>query len=150
MSRLKSLPGVLAALSLVVFAAGVQAKEMVSVDRSEVNMRSGNSTKHPILWALTKGYPLEVTRRQGNWLQVRDFENDSGWVYRPMTGKKAHVIVKSRVVNVRSAPSTGSRVLGKAEYGEVLRTLENRDKWVKVQRDSGTKGWVSRGLVWGW
>ena len=150
MSRLKSLSGVLAAVSLVVCAAGVQAREMVSVDRAVVNMRSGSSTKHSILWALSKGYPLEVTRHQGNWLQVRDFENDQGWVYRPMVGKKAHVIVKSRVVNVRSAPSTSSRVLGKAEYGEVLRTLENKSQWVKVQRDGGTKGWVSRGLVWGW
>lgn len=150
MSRLKSLSGLLAAVALVVFAAGAQAKEMVSVDRAEVNMRSGSSTKHPILWALSKGYPLEVTSRQGNWLKVRDFENDSGWVYRPMVGKKAHVIVKSRVVNVRSAPSTGSRVLGKAEYGELMRTLENRSQWVKVQRDGGMKGWVSRGLVWGW
>lgn len=150
MSRLKSLPGLLAALSLVVFTQTVQAKEMVSVDRAEVNMRSGSSTKHPILWALSKGYPLEVTRRQGNWLKVRDFENDSGWVYRPMVGKKAHVIVKGGVVNVRSAPSTGSRILGKAEYGELLRTLEHRNQWVKVQRDGGMKGWVSRALVWGW
>jgi SH3-like domain-containing protein len=150
MSRLKSLPGLLAAAALVVFAAGVQAKEMVSVDRAEVNMRSGSSTKDPILWALSKGYPLEVTRRKGNWLKVRDFENDSGWVYRPLVGKKAHVIVKSRVVNVRSAPSTSSRILGKAEYGELLSTLEHRNKWVKVQRPGGTKGWVSRGLVWGW
>jgi len=150
MSRLKSLPGLLAALSLVVFTQTVQSREMVSVDRAEVNMRSGSSTKHPILWALSKGYPLEVTRRQGNWLKVRDFENDSGWVYRPMVGKKAHVIVKGGVVNVRSAPSTGSRILGKAEYGELLRTLEHRNKWVKVQRDGGMKGWVSRALVWGW
>ena len=150
MSRLKSLSGLLAAVALVVFAAGAQAKEMVSVDRAEVNMRSGSSTKHPILWALSKGYPLEVTSRKGNWLKVRDFENDSGWIYRPMVGKKAHVIVKSRVVNVRSAPSTGSRILGKAEYGELMRTLEHRSQWVKVQRDGGTKGWVSRGLVWGW
>lgn len=150
MSRLKSLPGLLAAVALVVFAAGVQAKEMVSVDRSEVNMRSGSSTKDPILWALSKGYPLEVTRHKGNWLKVRDFENDSGWVYRPMMGKKAHVIVKSRVVNVRSGPSTGSRILGKAEYGELMRTLKHSNRWVKVQRDGGMKGWVSSKLVWGW
>ena len=150
MSRLKGLFGVLATVSLVVCAAGTQAKEMVSVERPVVNMRSGSSTKHSILWALSKGYPLEVMRHQGNWLQVRDFENDKGWVYRPMVGKKAHVIVKSPVVNVRSAPSTSSRVLGRAEYGEVLRTLENKNQWVKVERDSGTKGWVSRGLVWGW
>ncbi|OGA99531.1 MAG: peptide-binding protein [Burkholderiales bacterium RIFCSPHIGHO2_12_FULL_61_11] len=150
MSRLKSLPGLFVALTLLVFAQAAQAKDMVSVDRPEINMRSGASTQHSILWALSKGYPLEVTRRKGNWLKVRDFENDAGWVYRPVVGKTPHVIVKGRVVNVRSAPSTSSRVLGKAEYGEVLRTVEHRNKWVKVQREGGMKGWVSRGLVWGW
>ncbi|MDP3616029.1 MAG: SH3 domain-containing protein, partial [Rubrivivax sp.] len=49
-----------------------------------------------------------------------------------------------------SAPTTGSRIVGKAERGEVLRTLERRDSWVKVQPESGRKGWVARRLLWGW
>ncbi|MBK5207820.1 MAG: SH3 domain-containing protein [Polaromonas sp.] len=150
MSRLKSLPGLFVALTLLVFAHAVQAKDMVSVNRPEVNMRSGASTQHSILWALSKGYPLEVTGRKGKWLKVRDFENDTGWVYRPVVGKTPHVIVKAGIVNVRSAPSTRSRILAKAEFGEVLRTLEHRNDWVKVQREGGLKGWISRRLVWGW
>jgi len=150
MFRLKSLPGLVVSLSLLVFVQASQAKDMVSVNRAEANMRSGASNKDSVLWALSKGYPLEVTSRKGNWLKVRDFENDTGWVYRPSVAKKPHVIVKAGVANVRSAPSTSSRILGKAERGEVLRTVEHRNQWVRVQRESGVKGWISRGLVWGW
>lgn len=140
----------LAALSLVVFVQAASAQSMVSVDRNTVNLRSSASTKATILFELGRGYPLEVTSRKGNWLQVRDFENDKGWIYRPMVGSKAHLVVKTNIANVRSAPSTNSRILGKVEYGELLRTLEHRSKWVRVQRESGAKGWVSRGLLWGW
>lgn len=138
-----------ASISLV-FAPASQARDMVSVAKSEINMRTGASTRHSVVWALSKGYPLEVTARKGKWLKVRDFEKDTGWVYRPLVNKTPHVIVNAGIVNVRSAPSTRSRILGKAPYGEVLRTLEHRNNWVKVQRDSGLKGWISRRLVWGW
>ena len=150
MFRLKSLCGWFAALTLLVFAGAVQARDMVSVDRPEVNMRTGASTGHSIAWALSKGYPLQVTASKGKWLKVRDFENDTGWVYRPMVGKTPHVIVKAGIVNLRSAPGTRSRILGKAQYGEVLRTLEHRNQWVRVQRDGGLKGWILSRLVWGW
>ena len=140
----------LTAFLLFIFAQVASAQSMVSVDRTVVNLRSGASTKHTILFELGKGYPLEVIHRKGRWLQVRDFENDKGWIFRPLVGKKAHLVVKANVANVRSAPSTNSRILGKVQYGELLRTLEHRSNWVRVERESGSKGWVSRGLVWGW
>jgi len=150
MFRLKGLRGLLVALTLSALVSGLQAREMVSVDRAKVNMRAGASTKHSVLWVLGRGYPLEVTGRKGKWLAVRDFENDTGWVYRPMVSKTPHVILKADVANVRSAPSTRSRILGKAEYGDVLRKLGHRKAWVKVQREDGRKGWIARRLVWGW
>jgi uncharacterized protein YgiM (DUF1202 family) len=150
MFSLKYLITLLVALISLGFAPASQARDMVSVAKSEINMRTGASTRHSVVWALSKGYPLEVTARRGKWLKVRDFEKDTGWVYRPLVNKTPHVIVNAGIVNVRSAPSTRSRILGKAPYGEVLRTLEHRSNWVKVQRDSGLKGWISRRLVWGW
>ena len=150
MFSLKYLITLLVALISLGFAPALQARDMVSVAKSEINMRTGASTRHSVVWALSKGYPLEVTARRGKWLKVRDFEKDTGWVYRPLVNKTPHVIVNAGIVNVPSAPSTRSRILGKAPYGEVLRTLEHRSNWVKVQRDSGLKGWISRRLVWGW
>ncbi len=137
-------------LVLALFAGLSHAKDMVSIDRPQVNMRSGAGTQHGTLWTLSKGYPLEVTGRHGKWLKVRDFERDAGWVYRPLVNKTPHLIVKSSVANVRRTPSTRSAILGKAEYGDVLRRLEQRQGWVKVERDDGLKGWISRKLLWGW
>jgi SH3-like domain-containing protein len=152
MTRLKHLRLVVLSLLLLPLLAqqAAQAREMVSVNRPVVNMREGAGTQHDALWALNRGYPLEVTGRKGGWLKVRDFEGDSGWVHRPLVGKTPHHVVKARVANIRSGPTTGSRVIGKAEQGDVLRTLERRERWVKVQQEGGLKGWVARRLLWGW
>ncbi|RZA12545.1 MAG: peptide-binding protein [Lysobacteraceae bacterium] len=136
--------------ALLACAAPAHAREMVSIAKDGVNMRAGAGTRHAVEWELAKGYPLQVTKRQGAWLQVKDFENDTGWVHRPLTNKTPHHIVKARVANIRSGPATSTRVVGRAEKGEVLRTLEKRPQWVKVQQDGGVSGWVSRGLLWGW
>ncbi|HLT25261.1 MAG TPA: SH3 domain-containing protein [Zeimonas sp.] len=127
-----------------------QARQMVSVDRPEINMRSGPGTNHESVWLLSRGYPLRVIGRQGDWLQVQDFENDKGWVYRPLTASKPHYVVKSKVVNIRKGPGTNTRVIGKANYGDVLRTLANKGDWAKIRDADGLVGWVARRLLWGW
>lgn len=150
MSRLKNQLVLFAALLLPLAGHTAQAGKMVSVDRQEINMRAGAGTGHATQWALMRGYPLLVTGRKGQWLKVRDFENDTGWVYRPLVGDQPHHVVKARAANIRRAPSTTSRIVGKAERGEVLRTVDRRGGWVKVQQEGGLKGWVARRLLWGW
>lgn len=126
------------------------AREMVSVNRPLLNMRSGPGTDKPVLWALAQGFPLQVLQRKGAWLKVVDFEGDLGWVYKPLVTASAHMIVRTQNANLRSASSTRSHVRGRLVYGEVLRTLEKRKSWVRVQRQSGVQGWVYKPLVWGW
>ena len=104
-----------------------QLGRLGAVSRPEINMRSGAGTQHEALWVLSRGYPLEVLARKGKWLKVRDFENDRGWVYRPLTNAGTpHHVVKVQVLNIRSAPSLKSRVLAKAAHGEILKTLERK------------------------
>jgi len=134
---------------LLLAASQAHAQQMVSVAGAEVNLRSGPGTQHPSEWTLGKGYPLKVLTRKGSWLQVVDFENDRGWVYRPLTSSTPYHIVKVDKANMRSQPTTRSRILAKLAYGDLLRTLERKSDWVKVQRN-GLKGWVARRLLWGW
>lgn len=144
------LPIAISAICLSLAMTSAQARKMVSVDRPEANLRAGAGTKHKVIWVLSRGYPLEVLGRSGNWLKVRDFERDVGWIYKPLTASKPHQIVKSRVANIRSGPGTGNRILGQAEYGEVMRTLENKSKWAKVRNGKGLVGWIAKSLLWGW
>lgn len=150
MSRKTNLASLLLALLPLATVPAAQAQEMVSIDRPVVNMRSGAGTEHEAIWKLNRGYPLIVTESKGDWLKVRDFENDEGWVAKRLTGKTPHFVVKSTTANIRSGPGTKYRVVGKAVYGEVLRTVERRSNWAKVRNGDGLVGWVSRTLLWGW
>jgi len=133
-------------------AAGIT---MVSVAGEKVNLRKGPSSQYPIIWELGKGFPLRVIGSQGNWLKVSDFESDVGWIYKDLVFRKPHLIVKTNKnskarINIRSGPGTRYKIVGKAEYGVVFKTLQRGDGWVKVRHETGLTGWVKRSLLWGW
>ncbi|WP_439587114.1 SH3 domain-containing protein [Hydrogenophaga sp.] len=135
---------------LALASSAATAQNMVSVKGSTLNMREGPGTNTPVLWELKKGYPLQITQRKGNWVKVSDFEGDSGWVLRSLTGNTPHHIVKSKVANIRSGPGTQHRIVGKASYGDLVRTREKRADWVRVEREEGVGGWIAKQLLWGW
>ena len=129
------------------------AMEMVAVKRNNVNMRSGPGLKKKVLWKLGKGFPLQVLKRKGKWIRVRDFEGAVGWVHRSVVNKSKHMIVKAhkgsnKKINVRSGPTTKSRIVAKAHYGVVFKTVDQKQGWAKVQHGEVT-GWIKRSLLWG-
>lgn len=136
-------------LCSIMLPLSCQAK-MVSIDADKVNLRAAPSTNSRVKWMLGRGFPLQVVGKKGKWLQVRDFEDDVGWVYEPLTSRKQHMVVKKKRINIRYSPTTKSRAIAKAEKGVVFRTLKQVKGWVKVRHKSGTTGWVYRKLVWGW
>lgn len=136
--------------SLVFATSAALAAEHVSVARSQVNLRSGPGTQHQADWLLAKGYPLLVLQRKGAWLQVKDVDGDRGWVYRTLTNKVPHHVVKAERATLRKGPGTQHPKITTLEQGEVLRTRQKTKRWVKVETSDGLKGWVARSLLWGW
>lgn len=126
------------------------AQQMVSIRGDTVNMRAAPGQRGEVLWQLGSGYPLKVIGRQGSWLKVSDFENDRGWVASSLTAKAPSFVVKSPTANLRAGPGTQYRVVDKASYGDVFRTVEKRKAWVRVRDEGGRKGWIARRLLWGW
>lgn len=154
MFRFTRLPALLIAFALswmaLPSASAAPQQQMVSVAVKTLNMRTGPGPRHETHWTVNKGYPFKVIGRKGDWLHVSDFEGDKAWVFRRMTNKTPHHVVKARVANLRRSPSTRSPVVMKAGYGDVLRTLERRGDWLKVRHEDGATGWVSKRLTWGW
>jgi len=152
MSSSRKLPifHILVAVLFALGAAAAQAIEMVSVDRDVINLRTGPGTNHEAVWRLNRGYPLMVISRKGDWLQVRDFENDTGWVLQSLTARKPHFVTKAQDVNMRAGPGANHKVVAKIQYGEVLKSLEQRSGWAKVSTADGVTGWIARRLLWGW
>lgn len=139
------------ALVIIFFTSVAFAQaQMVSIAGDPVNMRSGPGTRYPVMWELGRGFPLKVLVRKGKWLQVKDFEGDSGWVYRKLTNKKPNVIVTKKIVNIRSGPGRKYKILGQAEYGTVLKLIKKNKGWVNIKHSNKLVGWIKGNLVWGW
>lgn len=141
-------------LVLVFLVPITAAAKMVSVTGDNVNLRSGPGTKYSVKWKYGSGFPLKVLQEKGDWLKVEDFEGDSGWLYKKLTSRKGHMIVKvhkdqDTKINIRSGPGTKYKIVGKAYYGVVFRTIKQQNGWAHVKHDSGLEGWIKRTLLWG-
>jgi len=140
--------------ALVLLPTTILAK-MVSVIGDNVNLRSGPGKDYSVKWKYGSGFPLKVIQEKGKWLKVQDFENDTGWLYANLTSRTGHMIVKvnkdkNKKINIRNGPGTKYKIVGKAYYGVVFKTLKQQNGWAKVKHESGLEGWVKRSLLWGY
>lgn len=126
------------------------AAEFVSIKGATVNVREKPNTRSDTLWELGRGYPLQVTQRQGKWLKVRDFESSLGWVHAPLTAKTPHMVITAPTANMRSGPGTKFKRVATLEQHEVVRTLKKSGRWAQVRRENGQQGWIAKSLGWGW
>lgn len=125
------------------------AAEYVSVNKDNVNVRTGPGTDNPVSMELFAGYPLKVVRKQGDWIKFTDFENDTGWIHKSLVTKGDSVIVNAKKsVNMRSGPSTKNSIVADIERGVVLTKISQKGKWTQVRHSSGTVGWVYNPLIW--
>lgn len=126
-----------------------------SISGEKVNLRSGPGQQYSIMWEYGKGFPVKVVSQQGQWVKIKDFENDSGWIHNSLLSKKPYVIVsvnkgKNKQINIRSGPGRNYSVIGKAYYGVVLEKKKQEKGWVNVKHESGVEGWIEGSLLWGW
>ncbi len=139
----------LAGSIMISTSINISAAEYVQVVKDGVNVRTGPSTSDPVYMELFEGYPLQVIEKKDDWIKVRDFENDSGWIYSPLTEKANTVIVSAESrANMRSGPGTSNAVVATLERGVVLNVIERQSEWVKVRHLSGTEGWIYAPLLW--
>jgi SH3-like domain-containing protein len=139
---------------LLVCSIGSALAEMVAINGNDINMRSGPGTKYKVIWKLGDGFPLKVLKHSGKWLRVQDFEGTIGWIHKAVVNRTPHMIVKvhkktKKRINVRSGPGTNKRIVAKAYYGVVFKTLGQKNGWVKVSHGRKVTGWVKRSLLWG-
>jgi SH3-like domain-containing protein len=145
---------VLAILLVNCFIISTVSAKMGSVVGEKVQLRSGPGTKYSAKWQYGDGYPLKIVTKKGKWVKVKDFENDSGWIFDKYISRTPHLIVKvnkgkTRKINIRSGPGTKYKIVGQAYYGVVFKTVTQKSGWAKVKHESGLTGWIKRSLLWG-
>ena len=134
--------------SLILFTLPCNAAEYVSVKKDGVNIRSGPDTKKEILWEVFKNFPLKVIKKKGKWINTKDFEGDTGWVYAPLIQNKKTIIVKVETANLRVGPGKNYELAATAKYGVVFTPLDKEGDWIKVSHEEGSTGWIFKKLIW--
>lgn len=146
-------------ISLIVvfclFSASLLHAEKLSIKGDSVNLRSGPGLKFNILWEYGEGFPVKIIERKKDWVKIKDFEDDTGWIHESLLVDRPHMIVKANrgrdeKINIRQGPSAEDKIVGKAYYGVVFETVQQQSGWVEVKHESGLSGWISSVLLWGY
>lgn len=122
-----------------------------SIAKEEVNVRSGPSLKHEIVIKAPLGYPVKVEKEQGEWVYVRDWVNNRGWVHKTLVSSIRTAVVSVKKANVRLGPGTDKNVVAEAHEGEIYRILERNGRWLRIGYYHGSEplGWIRNDMVFG-
>ena len=122
-----------------------------SIGKDGVMVRSGPSLQHQVLFRASLGYPVEIKEKKGDWVLIRDWEGDTGWVFEPMISEIRTAVIKAEIANIRSAPGTDGDLKAKAHKGEIYKILDRKDNWLKLgyYHDGVEAGWIRQDLLFG-
>ena len=77
---------------LLFFTSELFANEnanFLSLRNNEVNLRQGPSLDYPIkLVYKKKNLPVMIIDKSGPWREIKDFENNTGWIHIALLSKK--------------------------------------------------------------
>ena len=134
------------------------------IDGSNVNVRAGPGTDHPVRLQLSQGQKVEVLGADGHWCRIKTPRGDVGWVagwvisFLPpgeeITTEQNGETIAVKVgwvarpeVNLRAGPGTNYDELGDLTLSTQVIITDQRGDWYEVLLDNGKTGWVAEGLI---
>lgn len=129
-------------------AGSIEAK---SIGKDQVNIRSGPDLNSSIVFTAPLGYPIKVEKEANNWSFFHDWQNNTGWVYKPLISDIDTAVILVEKANVRSGSGIKSKVVATVEMGEIYTIMAKNGNWVKLGYYHGGSelGWIRDDLIFG-
>lgn len=140
-------------IMFITFSFSVTAASFKSLSKDTVYMRYGPSTDHPIKWVYEKrGLPVEVVAEFDQWLKVRDFSGEDGWIHKSLLSSKTYGVVHNAgertYILMHKKGRLDSEAILRIEDGALMRIHECDSLFCKVTVSSH-KGYVEKKYIWG-
>ena len=121
----------------------------LTLKKSEVNLRQGPSFEYPIKLIYKKKYlPVIILDKSGPWRNIKDFENNTGWIHVVLLSKKKSAInIKNNSI-IYKKPTIYSKPIVKLEVGRLVLIKKCKTKWCKIT-SGGYSGWIFKDSLWG-
>ena len=136
-------------LVLFSYSDANEKNEFLSLKNNEVNLRQGPSFEYPIKLTYKKKYlPVIITDRSEAWRQIKDFENNSGWIHiSQLSKRKSGINVKNNSIIYKKS-TIYSKPIAKLEVGRLVLIKKCKLKWCKIKTGNYI-GWIFKDSLWG-
>ena len=124
-------------------------KKFLSLKNEEVNLRTGPSFDHPIkLIYKKKNLPVIIIDNFETWREIKDFENNSGWIHvSQLSKKKSAINIKEHSILYKNS-TIYSQPIAKLEIGRLVIIKKCKLTWCKI-KSGNYKGWILKKYLWG-
>ena len=124
-------------------------KEFLTLKNIEVNLRQGPSFEYPIKLVYKKKYlPVIIIDKSETWRQIKDFENNSGWIHiSQLSRRKSGINIKNNSI-IYKKPTIYSKPIAKLEVGRLVLIKKCKMKWCKIT-SGNFNGWIYKNSLWG-
>ena len=138
--------------SFFLFFSSINAnenKEFLTLKNIKVNLRQGPSFEYPIKLVYKKKYlPVIIIDKSETWRQIKDFENNSGWIHiSQLSRRKSGINIKNNSI-IYKKPTIYSKPIAKLEKGRLVLIKKCKVKWCKIA-SGGFGGWIYKNYLWG-
>jgi len=138
--------------SFLFFFSSINANEndeFLSLKNTEVNLRQGPSFKYPIKLVYKKKYlPVIIIDKSETWRQIKDFENNYGWIHiSQLSKRKSGINIKDNSI-IYKKPTIYSKPIAKLEIGRLVLIKKCKANWCKITT-GGYGGWIFKDSLWG-
>lgn len=121
-----------------------------SIKSNEVNARTGPTIKCPIEWVFVKkAEPIEIIAEYEQWRQIRDINQEGGWVHSSvLSGKRSVIILGNEIVFLLKYPELGNKVVAKVAPNTRCQLSKCKNDWCSINCQN-YNGWVPKNTLWG-
>ena len=126
-----------------------ERQNFLTLKNDEVNLRLGPSFEYPIKLTYKKKYlPVIVLNKSETWRNIKDFENNSGWIHISQLSKKKSAINILDNSMLYKKPTIYSKPIAKLEIGRLVLIKRCKVEWCKIT-SGDFSGWVYKNSLWG-
>ena len=122
------------------------------ISAKKANLRTEPTTKSSISWKVFQNMPLRKIKTEENWVQVKDVDGQSHWIFhRLLTKDYTCAVIKVPKAHLRSGPGTQYQKIpgiAVAEKYTAFKFLLAKNGWAKLEDEYGQRLWVARKLIW--
>ena len=123
-----------------------------SLRSSKSNVRFGPGMNYDIKYILKlKSMPIKVIAEYDNWVEIKDFENEEGWVNKSLITRRRTAMVKTdeEFIELHKSNFVKSKIVARLENNVILDVIECNKVLCRI-KTSDEKGWVKKSEIWGW